>query len=485
MTPTRREFLKLAGSTSVALTLPNSGSGEQGTSPNLNELKRAWMHPGQSYRPHTRWWWPGSAVTKEGITWQLEQMRDQNMGGVEINLVWRMFEKGNLPFLSEAWFAMVRHAIKEAARLDMQVSVAFVAGWSLGGSWVDVTDRAKVLAPAWVELQGPGEFSSQVPKYQVSKKHPDWPTYGVEGASWNAPDANQIVAVIAGELVGDQLRGESLIDLTSALSDDHLRWQIPSGRWRLMTFQLVYTGQECQGQNFPPKNWVIDHLNRGAVERYVQHLGGAFYGGFGDEFGKTVDSFFFDSFEIHPLPNSLLWSNETLTSFEASKGYDFTKYLPSIWWDVGELTPSLRYDINVHLHDVGLKALYEPVTEWLSKHNVQARIQPHYRFLVELIQAAGTAHDPETEDCTARFEVVADPRKSTVAGARFYGREIVSAEAYTFLHDQRYRSTLEEMKRASDAYLRDGVTQFYNHGYLYTPEMPGFTGAGCALGKSH
>ena len=67
--------------------------------------------------------------------------------------------------------------------------------------------------------------------------------------------------------------------------------------------------------------------------------------------------------------------------------------------------------------------------------------------------------------------MVADPRKATAAGSRFYGDKFMSAEAYTFLHTQRYLTTLEEMKITTDAFLRDGVTQFYNHGYVYSPEM--------------
>jgi len=34
----------------------------------LYSLRADWLHPTRSYRPHTRWWWPASAVTREGIT---------------------------------------------------------------------------------------------------------------------------------------------------------------------------------------------------------------------------------------------------------------------------------------------------------------------------------------------------------------------------------------------------------------------------------
>jgi len=79
-------------------------------------------------------------------------MRAQGMGGVEVNLVWRVYAKGDIPLISPEWFAMVRHAITEAARLDMELAIAFASGWSLGGSWVEVTDRSNVLGPAWVDL---------------------------------------------------------------------------------------------------------------------------------------------------------------------------------------------------------------------------------------------------------------------------------------------------------------------------------------------
>ena len=32
-------------------------------------------------RPGSYWWWPGSAVDRENITWNLETMREAGMGG--------------------------------------------------------------------------------------------------------------------------------------------------------------------------------------------------------------------------------------------------------------------------------------------------------------------------------------------------------------------------------------------------------------------
>ena len=102
-----------------------------------------------------------------------------------------------------------------------------------------------------------------------------------------------------------------------------------------------------------------------------------------------MDSFFCDSFEIAPLPNSLLWSDDTLAGFEKHSGYDFTKFLPTLWCDVGAPTPRVRYDLGNYLSDLGLEVFFKTFNDWCDAHHMQARIQPHYRFTEELVAGAG------------------------------------------------------------------------------------------------
>ncbi|MCX7007030.1 MAG: glycosyl hydrolase, partial [Kiritimatiellaeota bacterium] len=89
----------------------------------------------------------------------------------------------------------------------------------------------------------------------------------------------------------------------------------------------------------------------------------------------------------------------------------------------------------------------------------------------ELIEASGRFQRPETENTKRSF----DPmfwHKLTTSGAQFYAskdKRWVSCEAFTFINTK-YRTTMEQIKRGTDLFLRDGITQFYNHGYFYTPE---------------
>jgi len=435
----------------------------------LQSLTYGWLNPTRSYRPHTRWWWPGNAVTEDGITWQLEQMHQQGMGGVEIMTPWGMYAQGNIDYLSREFLDMVNHAIREAGKRDMDVAITFCPGWKFGGFWVPSTQRSKVLTHAWEDVRGPYSYHKELPAYKPPLKgHFDIdPTFHSD-----APDENQIVAVVAARIIDEQLDPDSLTDLTSEAYDNKLQWKIPEGNWRIMAFRLKYTGEQCATtQNFSRQQWVVDHFSVDAMRDYCDYLGGALYHSSGFEFGRTVDTLFCDSFEIMVIPGTIHWSNAALNDFLVYKSYDLKRYLPGIWWDIGELTPKVRYDVNDFLGWLGLQATFRTFIDWCNSHSIQARIQPYYRFTEELIQGAGMTPRPEMEVTTSRFAVVTDPRKAVAAGGHLYGRRIISAEAYTFLHPQRYRTTLEEMKIATDAFLRDGVTQFYNHGYLYSPEM--------------
>ena len=441
------------------------GKAPPGDSADLALLKALWDRPGRTHKPHTRWWWPGNALSREDITRQLEGMAGQGMGGVEIMSLWKMYEKGNVEYLTPEFLALVKHAVAEAKRLDMDVAITFSPGWGFGGAWVPQADQSKVLCMSSKDVAAGAKFSGPLPMADPK---------GVRSAEAPGPrPPGKLVAVVAGRLTGkDQLDADSLVDLTPLVEPAGLAldWEAPAGGWRVMVFWLEFTGQVCSAQSFEPPPMVIDHLNRGAVERYCEYLGGSLEQTVGQEFGSTVDSFFCDSFEFWPLSNALLWSTDTLAGFQKHAGYDLTKYLPVLWHDIGSLTPRIRYDIGEYLSYLGLETFFKPFNEWCDRHHVQARIQPHYRFSEELVQGAGSTARPETEVTTARFEPVADPRKATASGARFYGREIVSAEAYTFIHPLRYRTNLQDLKIATDAFLRDGITQFYNHGYFGSPE---------------
>ena len=75
-----------------------------------------------------------------------------------------VYEKGNIPYLSDEFMEMLRHTVREARRLGMEcVCQLRRTGWVIGGEWVPKEDRSKVLVPTTIDLDGPQNFSSELP----------------------------------------------------------------------------------------------------------------------------------------------------------------------------------------------------------------------------------------------------------------------------------------------------------------------------------
>ena len=86
-----------------------------------------------------RWWWFGVAVEKPELLHELQQMKADGIGGVELAFVYPEVlndpAKGlvNLPFLSPGMLDAVRYAQAEGRRLGLRVDVTLCSGWPYGG----------------------------------------------------------------------------------------------------------------------------------------------------------------------------------------------------------------------------------------------------------------------------------------------------------------------------------------------------------------
>lgn len=432
----------------------------------LAALHDGWTNPPATYRPHTRWWWPGNAVTKEGIDWQLEQMKKQGFGGVEIMSFLKIYDKGNIEFGSPEFFDMVDHTVNKARELGMEVTPPLGPGWNHGHGWVPEQDRSKSLVISEQEIQG-----GKAQEFQLAL--PEEPAY----AKRNKKELDAVVAVkLDAKGVPDC---SQRVDLTKAVKgltdfaakpDITVKADLPEGKWKVMGFWTVFTGQKCAAEDYAPTSAIVDHFDKKAIRNYAEYMVGRYQKLFGKDFGQTVDSFFGDSFEMQQ--EFTYWSTGLFDRFQKEKGYDLRPYLPMLKYDGAPETAYIRYDVGSFLHKVGMEGIIGTMVDYTDEVGVQMRQQPHYRFATEIIEASGRLQRPETEFTRRSFEPNAWPHKVTTSGAQFYpskDKRWVSAEAFTFLNEK-YRTTMEQIKRATDMFLRDGITQFYNHGYFYSPE---------------
>lgn len=410
--------------------------------------------------PHTRWWWPGNATSKENITYELEQMRSHGIRGVEQITMGAYYQKGNIEYLSDEYMDLVKHTVKEAKRLEMEVSFNFGGpGWIIGGKWITDEDKSKDMIPTFMDVQGSQSIDRELPN-DLIKTNRSWEIYQPKLSG-----DEKLLAVVAGQITEGIIDPNTLTVLTERVNDNRIEWEVPEGKWRVMCFWLAIDKSHA----------TVNHFDAEAVGRHCDYLGEKYKEAVGNEFGKTLESFFCDSFELPYLTSGIKWSDGLLQKFNEQKGYDLTKYLPAIWWDVENTSSKIRYDVNEFLSEVGYETFFKTFLGWCKENGVKGRIQA-YGFETDILKASGITDIPEMEitpgekDQHPWFDTRIGPKKYVASGAHIYGKNIISVEANTFLHWERYRATMEEIKIVADGFLKSGATKFYTHGYSASPE---------------
>lgn len=110
------------------------------------ELQRNFQTPPESARPGVYWYFMDGNVSKEGMTKDLEAMKQAGIGSVVFLEVNVGIPRGEVDFLSEEWKSCFRHAVKECERLGISMTLGIGPGWTgSGGPWVKAEQSMRHL----------------------------------------------------------------------------------------------------------------------------------------------------------------------------------------------------------------------------------------------------------------------------------------------------------------------------------------------------
>lgn len=128
-------------------------------------LEDGFRNPPLSARPHTWYHMMNGNVTKAGITRDFEAIAEVGLGGVQMFDAGCDIPAGTLRFNTPEWFDLLRHAVTEAKRLDLEVCLPNCSGWSsAGGPWIGPTNCMKGIQFAETgPIKGPSRFSARLP----------------------------------------------------------------------------------------------------------------------------------------------------------------------------------------------------------------------------------------------------------------------------------------------------------------------------------
>jgi hypothetical protein len=133
-----------------------------------DDLLNIFKNPPESAKPWVFWYWMQGAVSREGITADLEAMKEAGIGGAYLVPI---REAANPPIynppvnqLTPEWFEMVNHAMKEANRLNIKIAMHASDGFATaGGPWI--TPELSMQKIVWKELliNGGKQFHDTLP----------------------------------------------------------------------------------------------------------------------------------------------------------------------------------------------------------------------------------------------------------------------------------------------------------------------------------
>ncbi|GAB3417931.1 glycosyl hydrolase [Niabella aquatica] len=104
-------------------------------------LEEIFTNPPESAKPWVLWYWMHGAVSKEGITADLEGMQKAGIGGAYLACIYDTVAKISYDKparqLTPEWWGMVNHALAESKRLGLKMAFHVSDGFALaGGPWI-------------------------------------------------------------------------------------------------------------------------------------------------------------------------------------------------------------------------------------------------------------------------------------------------------------------------------------------------------------
>jgi hypothetical protein len=419
----------------------------------LTLLEKSFANPPDDCRIMMRWWWFGPGVTKSELQRELEQMKAEGIGGVEIATLYPLAlddpKTGfhNQPFLSEEHLDAIRFAAATARKLGLRVDITLGSGWPFGGPHIPVTQAAGQLRVETIPIR-PGTDSVAVPDISTGEQLL---------AAFLAPVREGRISLREAKQVSSIVNGRLRITPPVEIAND------------VIFFISSRTGMMVKRPAVGAEGFVLDHYDRNAIETHLHAVGDRLMDAFGNQPPYAV---FSDSLEDYGSN----WTGDLMEQFRRRRGYDLTPHLPALVGDAGPLTAAVRHDWGRTLTELANERFLAPLGAWAQQHHTLFRSQT-YGFPPVTLSSNRYEDLPEGEGKASllMWREFSDVRWAASAG-HLFGKPVISSETWTWLHSPAFRATPLDMKAEADLHFLQGINQLVGHGWPYSPEEAGEPG---------
>jgi hypothetical protein len=406
-------------------------------------LEAAFEHPPDDARIMMRWWWFGPAVTHEEMEREMLQMRAAGIGGFEVQPVYPLAlddpAQGMriLPFLSAGFLEALRFVSVKSNELGLRMDLTLGSGWPYGGPKVLVTQAAGLLR--WEERPiRAEEHSVAIPSIEEGES-----LLGV----WAIRDRDK------------PLSGGNTTELT-VLGHGRVGRGSFEGAGILFFFISSRTGMMVKRPAVGAEGFVLDHYDKAAVESYLVATGSRLLGAFG---ANPPYAIFSDSLEVEHSN----WTADLPAEFMRRRGYDLKPYLLALVGDTGPITEAVRCDWGRTLTELVNEHYLMPLRAWANRQGTRLRAQVYGPPPVTL-SSNSLVDLPEGEAAGADWKHFS-PSRWAASASHLYGRDVTSAETWTWIHSPAFRATPLDLKSEADQHFLQGINQIVGHGWPYSP----------------
>jgi hypothetical protein len=468
-------------------------------------LEAGFRNPPAWAKPFTWWHWMGGNSSKEGITADLESMKQAGIGGAHIFDAGQGIPDGPVQYNSPLWRDLIAHAASEGKRLGLEIAMHNCSGWSsTGGPWVKPEDAMKKLTwnvnqvPSGRGYNNPG-FGPEPNILSAARGEVTIPRPPCVGGfyrdiavlacpmfaafQYSPGDVGRFTGMGGNPgmdflVPGNQAREFRELPLGVPEPDGSLKVKVPDGEWTIVRLGYTLTGTHNVASRPTGEGLEVDKLSSVALDHFIADSLEPLFKRMGDTVGKSFNTIVIDSYETGPQN----WTAGMIADFKRLRGYDLTPYLPALAGFAvkdQDTTKKFLFDYRRTLADLWGENYSGHYAQRLKQYGLQMAIEPY----------GNGSFDPNTyvkpaglymgEYWMGEGEINASV-KHTASIVHVYGKRLSGAESLTAgMEWAGWRGQPRLWKPYADRGFANGVNRIVYHEFAQQPwasgVLPGMT----------
>jgi hypothetical protein len=477
-------------------------------------LQQGFQNPPDSTRPGVYWYFMDGNLSREAMTADLESMKKAGIGNLVFLEVNVGVPRGPVDFFSEQWQELFAHAVHEAQRLGIEITLGVGPGWTgSGGPWVKPQQSMLHLVASSVNISGPAEYDAVLPLPQPRRPYfgervfteelrQQWQDYyeDVYVLAFPAPPDSQRIADVDEKALyyrapytshpgvkpflpapanfpatrsGAAVASGKIIDLSKRLQPDgRLQWQVPPGKWTVMRLGTRNNGAVTRPAPLPGLGFEANKFDRDDFDAHFEQFVGKLLKKTGtgpDPSDAGLTMLHMDSWEM----GAQNWTTGFRESFQSRRGYDPLPYLPvytGLIVDNLEMSERFLWDVRLTAQELVLENHARYIKELARKYGLGLSIEPYDMNPCSDLDLGAVADVPMCEFWSKGFGFNSAFSCFEAASiAHVNGLPVVAAEAFTANRHEAWQLYPGAMKNQGDWAFCVGVNRFVYHTFAHKP----------------